>query len=169
MRFVRKHIEPFGRDTRGAAILEMTVILPVLLTIGLGVFEFGNLIYNYHLITVGVRDGARYIAGLAQVDASGNSLVAANEIAAKNIAVTGTDSGGVQRVSWWETTEVFVSYSNVPNADVSGNKLYRGGANIVMVTVSTDVDYQPLGFLGYLGLGTITLHAEHKERMFGVR
>lgn len=160
MWFACKHLEHFGRDCRGAALLEMTVILPVLLVIGLGVFEFGNLIYNYHLITVGVRDGARYAAGLPQGTADAK---------AANIAVTGTDSGGTNRVSWWVTDDVSVAYRNEPNDDGLGNKLYRGGANIVMVTVFTDVDYQPLGFLGFLNLGTITLHAQHEERLYGVR
>ena len=171
MRYARKHRGPFGRDARGAAILEMAVILPVLLTIGLGVFEFGNLIYRYHLITVGVRDGARYIAGLPQADDSGNSLVAGNETAAKNIAIYGTTGTSTPRVSWWNdpTTMIAINYTNVPNDNGSGVKLYRGGANIVLVTMSTNVEYQPLGFLGFLGLGTITLHAQHEERLFGVR
>jgi len=165
---LRKHLSSIRRDTRGAAILEMTVILPVLLLIGLGVFEFGNLIYNYHLITVGVRDAARYAAGLPEGSADGK---------AKNIAVYGTTINTVApRVSWWDETMVDVAYSYAANlanscTDGSGNpvKCYRGGDSIVLVTVSTDVPYQALGFLGFLKLGTITLHAQHEERLFGVR
>lgn len=165
---LRKHLHSVRRDTRGAAILEMAVILPVLLIIGLGVFEFGNLIYNYHLITVGVRDAARYAAGLPEGSA---------DTEAKNIAVYGTTINTVTpRVSWWDETMVNVAYSYVANlatscTDGSGNpvKCYRGGDNVVKVTVSTDVPYQTLGFLGFLGLGTITLHAQHEERLFGVR
>ena len=55
----------FGKDQRGVAMIEMAAVLPVLLAIGLGVIEFGNAIYSKHLITNGVRDGARYAAGPA--------------------------------------------------------------------------------------------------------
>ena len=65
MGVVRNYGKEFGNDERGAAIIEMAVILPVLLAIGLGVIEFGNVIYSQHLIFNGVRDGARYAAGSA--------------------------------------------------------------------------------------------------------
>jgi Flp pilus assembly protein TadG len=152
-----------GVDTRGVSLLEMTIILPVLLTIGLGILEFGNALYNYHLITVGVRDGARYYAGLPEsVD---------NDIAAQNIAATGVISGGTNRVSWWNASDVTVDYNEIAilNDDGSGNKLYRGGAYIPVVTVSTTIGYQSLGLLGYLGLGSINLTATHEERVYGNR
>jgi hypothetical protein len=38
-----------------------------------------------------------------------------------------------------------------------------------MVTVSTNVAYGELGFLGYLGVGPVTLTASHQERLYGVR
>ena len=161
MEALNRQIVNFKKDQRGTAILELAVVLPVLLTIGLGVMEFGNAVYSRHLIENGVRDGARYAAGLPYNTAA---------TAAKNIALTGVTSGGTYRVSWWNNTNmVTVTYANVTNLDGSGNKLYRGGATIQLVTVSTDVAYQPLGFLGYLGLGSITLHASHEERLFGVR
>lgn len=170
MRFARKHLEPFGRDCRGTSILEMAVILPVLLAIGLGVLEFGNVIYSYHLIAVGVRDAGRYVAGLPQQDASGNSLVSANNTAAQYIATRGVISGGTNRVSWWNPGDVSVAYvAKTNDATLCGTAPCRGGATITVVTVSTNVTYKPLGFLGILGLGTIPLHAEHEERLFGVR
>lgn len=149
-------------DTRGTAMLEMAVVLPVLLAIGLGVFEFGNLIYKYHLITVGIRDGARYAAGLPAGSA---------DAAAKNIATTGVVSGGTNRVADWIPNDVIVSYSTVANGPTSCGsvKCYRGGDNITMVTLSTSETYQDLGFLGYFGLGPITLNVSHQERLFGVR
>jgi Flp pilus assembly protein TadG len=154
-----------ARDESGTATLELAVVLPLLFTLALGVFEFGNLIYRYHLITVGVRDAARYLSGV-QANAT-------TEAAAKNIATRGTtDTSGTVRVSGtpaWLPADVVVTYSSVANADAFGNKIYRGGATIPLVTVSTSYAYQPLGFMGYLGLGTITLTASHQERVFGSR
>ena len=159
------------RDERGAALLEFTVVLPVLLAIGLGVFEFGNLIYNYHLIGTGVRDAARFVAGLPTIDENGNSLRTQNDEAAINIAMRGTaDTSGELRVPWWSNTAtVSVVYTDHSNVDGSGNQLYRGGDVITTVTVAAEVPYQALGFLGYLGLGNITLSSQHEERVFGVR
>ena len=173
MVFARNCRHNFQRDERGAALIELTVVLPVLLAIGLGVFEFGNLIYNYHLISVGVRDAARYAAGLQSGSADPD---------AKCIALTGGRSGAncnpaatpscttTCRVSWWDkASTITITPTNVSNNDGSGNKLYRGGANITMVTVQADVPYPSLGFLGYFGLGPITLTTNHEERVFGVR
>lgn len=159
--FKRRNPEQvLAADENGNAILELAIILPVLFTIGFGVIEFGNLIYQYHLITVGLRDAARYVSGLP---------LPVNQAAAQNIATTGVLSGGTNRVSWWTPANVNVATNDVQNDDGFGNKLYRGGANITMVTVSTSVTYQSLGFLNYLGLGPITLSAQHEERVLGVR
>lgn len=160
MRLRREHGRALGGDCRGTATLELAIVLPVLLTIGLGVIEFGNMLYRYHLISTGVRDAARYAAGFQQ---------GAKDAEARNIAARGVTTGGTNRVDWWTPSDVAIAYATVANDDGAGNKLYRGGDNIVMVTVSTSVSYQPLGFLGYLGLGTIPLSTSHQERLFGVR
>jgi Flp pilus assembly protein TadG len=139
----------------------LAIVLPVLFMIGFGIFEFGYLIYNLHLITTGVRDAARYASGLPQGSA---------DAAAKNLAMTGVTSGGTDRVSWWnDPTTITITYPTVANTVVGGLKSYRGGDNIVLVQVAANVDYQGLGFLGFLGLGSITLHAQHEERLYGVR
>jgi Flp pilus assembly protein TadG len=163
-------IRKVGGDERGNAILELAVVLPVFLTIALGVFEFGRLIYSYQLIQNGVRDGARYVAGL-KYEAGNTTLLDANLAATQNIAARGVATGGSNRVSWWAPSTVTVSYTTVANGPTacSGTRCYRGGDTIVLVTVNTSVAYSPLGFLGYLGLGAITLTSTHQERLFGVR
>ena len=50
------------RDNEGSALIEGAILLPLLLTFVLGVFEFSWLIYQQHLISTGIHDGARYIA-----------------------------------------------------------------------------------------------------------
>jgi Flp pilus assembly protein TadG len=159
-----------GDGESGHAILELAVVLPVFLTIALGVFEFGRLIYSQHLIQNGVRDAARYVAGL-QYDAADADLLDANLAKTQNIATRGVDTGGTNRVSWWAPSTVSVTYSDVANGptECEGVRCYRGGDTIVVVTVSTDVAYSPLGFLGFLGLDSITLSSTHQERLFGVR
>ena len=171
MWFIRHHRQNFATDERGVAMIEMAVVLPVLLAIGLGVIEFGNAIFSQHLIANGVRDAARYIAGLPQVDADDNSLRSVNEAPAKSIALTGETSGTNYRVSWWNdpVSMVTITYDDVANDDGSGGQLYRGGNIITTVTVEANVPYQQLGFLAFFGLSAPTLRVSHQERVYGVR
>jgi hypothetical protein len=150
-----------GCDTRGTATLELAVILPFLMTLGFGTYEFGNLIYNYHLITAGVRDASRYLAGNPQG-------VADPIAAAKNIAIRGTiDANGAFRIPWWnDANTISIDYSLVPNDDGSDGRLYRGGDTVATITVSALVPYHQLGFLEFLSLGPITLKASHEERAY---
>jgi Flp pilus assembly protein TadG len=133
------------------------------MTMGFGAIEFGRLIYQQHLISNGVRDAARYASGLPP---DGTYITQI-----KNVATNGVDSGGTQRVSYWDPAKVTVQYDTKPNGYTScGNtQCYRGPLDLPLVTVSTSVTYQSLGFLGFLKLGSITLKATHEERVIGVR
>jgi Flp pilus assembly protein TadG len=167
----KRHWRQFGSDRCGAALLELTVVLPVVMAIGLGSIEFGNLIYKDHLLWNGVRDGARYYAGLPY-DASNSTQTTDNENKAKNIAVTGVTSGGTARVAGWTTSQVTISYffvPNVANGPCGVEKCFRGPDTITMVTVSTSYPYQSVGFMGFLGFGSTSLTASHQERIIGNR
>ncbi len=47
------------RDTRGAALLEMALTLPMMLLIAAGIFEFGRAYQTWQIITNAAREGAR--------------------------------------------------------------------------------------------------------------
>lgn len=151
---------------RGAALVELSIVVPVIMVLGLGVMEFANYFFNYQLVQNGVRDAARFAASLPYDPA--NKTV--NDTAIKNIAVTGVTTGGTKRVNWWNTTDVTVTWGSVANPTLSGGgQSYRYSGDVPIVTVSTSVGYPSLGFLGFIGLNSITLQASHKERVFGVR
>jgi Flp pilus assembly protein TadG len=165
----KRHWREFGSDRCGAALLELTVVLPVVMAIGFGAIEFGNLIYKDHLLWNGVRDGARYLSGLPY-DPS------ANDTNAKNIVVTGDISGGTARVTGWTASQVDILYTTAPNGPTSctiggvPQQCYRGADPIYIVKVSTSYPYQSVGFMGFLGFGsTTTLTASHQERIIGNR
>ena len=44
------------RNDEGSALIEGAIIVPVLLVLVLGVFEFSWLIYQQHLISTGIHD-----------------------------------------------------------------------------------------------------------------
>ncbi len=164
MKTVVRH---FHSDQKGTSIIELAVVLPVLMTIGLGAMEFGNLIYQQHLIVNGVRDAARYAAGLPY-NASTPTI---NDAKIKNIATNGVDTGGTARVTGWAVTDVTVSYALIANGfnSCGTSQCYRGPTSLPVVTVSTSFNYQQLGFLGFLGLGSQTITTSHQERVIGNR
>ncbi|MDE2383162.1 MAG: pilus assembly protein [Alphaproteobacteria bacterium] len=160
------------RETDGAVLVEMAVVIPMLATLGFGTLEFGYYFYDRQIIESGLRDGARYAAGRPYNPS--NATQTAQVISdAKNIATTGTNSGGTPRLSWWTTTNVTVAYSTVANPNTCGTgntqACYRYSGSVPLVTVSTSVTYPQLGFLGVLGLSDITIATSHQERVIGVR
>lgn len=155
----RQHSRSLWLSESGAAMVEFSLLAPFLLSLALGMFEFGRFIYQYQLVVEGLRDAGRYIARL-------DPSVAANQTSAKNLALTGTiDGTGDVRVEGWEADDIAFNPTSVPNVDVSGNPLYRGGATIQVIEVTTTFNYADLGFLGALGLGPISVAASHEQRV----
>ena len=184
------------RDEQGASLLEFTVVLPFLLAFGLGVLEFGNLLYQYHQVTSGVRDAARYLASAGYVDADEDDEADPSEVdpggskrtLAKNIAVCGdvTDctTNAQKRVSWWPDdianieTAINVKYclAGVAEGDTIDDCVCHNpglnpdrGFGTNKVCVSTTAIYGDLGLLAYLGLGPITFTTGHEQRYYGIR
>jgi hypothetical protein len=150
------------RERKGSVLVEWSILMPFLLTLGFGVFEFGNMLYKQHLVETGLKDAARYLARVPDP-------VARQQIG-KEIAVMGEVGGTNKRVSFWNVSDVSVSITTIANPiDATTNeRTYRGPDPIPIVRVSTTASYPTLGFLGYLGLGnTITFSLYHEERVIG--
>jgi Flp pilus assembly protein TadG len=148
------------RDGDGSALIEGAIILPFLLVLVLGVFEFSWLTDQQHLISTGIHDAARYIAR----SANPNDLT--TQKAAKTLATTGAIDGNSARVKGWTTRDVNIAYASVNNAVGSrGLTPFRGGAIIQTVTVSTTFTVPSLGFFGFLGLKPPALTVSHQERI----
>lgn len=149
-------------DSRGAALIEFTIVLPFLLILGLGAFEFGNALYGHHMISTGVRDAARFLA--RQDDP------ASQQTTAKQLAVYGEIGGSTKRVSWWSVSDLSVSLDAIPNpVDPStGTRAYRGPDPIRVVRVATSTTYPGLGLFSVIGLPpTLTISVFHEERAIG--
>lgn len=149
-------LRTFSSDRRGAAIVEFTIVLPFLLVLGLGVFEFGNLLYGYHVITTGLRDSARF---LARHD---DPMTVQQK--AKELAVYGEIGGTTRRLSWWNVGDITVTPRSIPNE----TRTYRGPDEIKIVKVSTNTVYPGLGLFSVIGLApTLTFSTFHEERVIG--
>src|SRR5438093_2926400 len=87
-------------NDEGSALIEGAIIVPFLLVLVLGVFEFSWLIDQQHLISTGIHDAARYIAR----SANPNDLTI--QRAAKTLATTGAIDGNTARVRGWTAHDV---------------------------------------------------------------
>jgi Flp pilus assembly protein TadG len=147
------------RDERGAAMIEMALVVPFLLTIGLGVFEFGNIYYKNHLMENAVRDAARFAASRVGDVCTDTAL----QDEAKEIAKANGQAGDI----WTAGTSISVTCTTYNNK--ANNYKFRGGDAIKSVKVEASVPYESLGFLGFFNLAPPTLKVSHEERVIGVR
>jgi Flp pilus assembly protein TadG len=153
----RTHRRAYGvlRDQAGSALIEFTIMAPLLLSLVLGISEFGRFLYQYQMVLEGLRDASRYLARLDANDAT-------NQDNAANLATTGTiDGTGDLRVDGWEADDVDFSVTDVDNT--AGT--YRGPAEIEVIEVTTTFDYADVGFLSALGFDPISIDAAHEQRV----
>jgi Flp pilus assembly protein TadG len=159
---VRKTLQSLWHNGEGSALIEGAIVVPLLLILVLGVFEFSWLIDQQHLISTGIHDAARHLAQSADP----NDL--AIQRRAKNLATTGAIDEDTARVRGWTARDVNIRYSPLANpVDVNGSTTFRGGAVIQRVTVSTTFTVPSLGFFGFLGLKLRVLTVSHQERVIG--
>jgi Flp pilus assembly protein TadG len=82
------------RRDSGVAMVEFTIVLPVLLMLLLGVTEIGNAMLRYSALTKAVHEGARYAASHALYGATGAVNVDAQLLSeVRNVVVYGNQSG----------------------------------------------------------------------------
>jgi Flp pilus assembly protein TadG len=155
-------LQSVWRNGEGSALIEGAILVPVLLVLVLGVFEFSWLINQQHLIATGIHDAARYVAR------SANPQDVTIQRGAKNLATTGAIDGNTARVEGWTIRDVNITYASVNNpVGAKGLTPFRGGAVIQSVTVSTTFTVPALGFFGFLGLKPPALTVSHQERVIG--
>lgn len=161
----------FCGEDRGAILVEMTLITPLMITLSAGVFEFGNLIHQKLLIEAGLRDGARYAARCNSQIYTDYGFAAINCAAnAENIALFGNIAGtGTVRVTGWSATNVTIDIANAADcrdAAVGGVTQYRSVTpRVCIVRATSSFNYAGTGLLAFLGLSPITLNGVHEERL----
>lgn len=154
-------IQRFKGEENGAALVEVALVVPFMLLLSAGVFEFSNILNTRLLLEAGVEDGARYMARCNGSD--WNNCVALGT----NLAIKGAVTGGSDRVKGWSTVQV--SVSSFQAVDLStGTELYLSSTGTVnVVKVSASFPYSDLGLWSYLGFGALTITASHQERVLG--
>ncbi len=130
----RRILQRMARSTRGAAVVEFAIVVPFLLTLLLGIIDFGRMFAVGASLAAAVREGARVAA------AASDPSAAATVTAAQDRVI-----GAFQPLGGTALTRAAVTVSAV---DVSGNVTIR-------VTGYTYVPITPIA--RFIGLGTVTL------------
>ena len=156
-------------DEQGTAMLECALILPVLMALLSGVFEFSWFFYQRHLVAIGLCDAACYITQTKDPCNPSSSDWATEQERARNLATKGSIEGGNSVINGWTPKMVTLHCAKIDNPiERSGLHRYRG-AFVYIVTVSTQFSYRSLGFLELLRLQSPIINVSHSERAIGYR
>lgn len=159
---MRLTLSRFFRARRGAALVEFSLVAPMLIFLMCGMAEFASVMRQYHIMEKGVRDAGRY---LARVPMAGCTLNAGSVAIAQNLAITGRLSGGPALLSTWaDASTVTVT---VPQCVNNTAGTYRGRADMPVIQVTADAPYTDLGLLTIIGIGDIDLQVSHQQLWIG--
>lgn len=158
---LRAHLRRLRGECGGAALVEFTLVAPMLIGLMCGLAEFGQALRQYHVMEKGVRDAARYLTHIPADPCAPSADWPSSVASAKNLAVYGAASGGTALYSGWNDVST-VSVA-VASCGVLNNPRGPNAPTLVQVTVTATAPYVDLGMLSFLGLGSISLTASHRE------
>ncbi len=152
----------FLKARRGAALVEFSLLAPILISLMCGLAEFSNAMRQYHIMEKGVRDAGRY---LTRVPMTGCAVNAGAIDIARNLALTGHTSGGTNLLdNWTDPNSVTVT---IAQCVANSPRIYRGHDQMPVIEVTADAPYQDLGMLSVIGLGPIQLEVRHQQLWIG--
>jgi hypothetical protein len=161
--FMRRE-QTFRGDERGSALIEAAILMPLLITLLAGVFEFSWFFYQQHLVAIGLHDAVNYLARSADPCNPTSRVWKTEQEHAKNLATSGTIKGGPPRVRGWLPTMVKLQCSKVDNPiEMNGLSRYRD-SSVYTVAASTEFTDPSLGFLNLLRLRAPVISASYSER-----
>jgi Flp pilus assembly protein TadG len=159
-------------DRDGSALVEATIVTPLLVSLFLGVLEFSWYFYNQQLVVAGLRDAARYMARIELT--SGNNDPCAQKdqngvlytVEAANIATTAQPAaGGAARVGGWKAGDVIISC--LPSAALDNSAYADGSTSMTIIDAATSFADPSFGLFSILGLKAPLLSFSHQERFIG--
>jgi len=156
------NLSSFLGAKRGAALVEFSLMAPMLIFLMCGLAEFACVMRQYHIMEKGVRDAGRY---LARVPMTGCTLNGAAVTQAQNLALTGrTGSGSLLLPTWSDPNTVSVTVAQCFN---NSGGVYRGRDNMPVIEVTADAPYADLGLLSVIGVGDLDLEVTHQQLWIG--
>lgn len=169
-------------DRRGAAAVELVLILPVLLGLLAFAVDAGRMLADYHAVSKSVRDAARFLArahpGAGSCIAGSLDRTQTDVARAVRLAMTGRIDGDPAReglVAGWSATSLSEAATGISiTLECAGNAgralggLYADRAAIPSVVVQARVPFS-FGLGRFLGLSPgMVLDVAHKTPCTGV-
>lgn len=145
--FPLRHI---GRDDRGAAAVELALLMPLLALVLAGMVDLARAVWQHQIAVKAARDSVRFLTRMPDPWDSPST-----EAQAVNLARTGTLAGGTATLA----TGISASFS-YPVAAAVGLE----GSDRMVVGVVT-ITFEPL--TGFAFVPTLSLTAAHAERYIG--
>jgi len=147
-----RRLRGFDRDQSGVSFIEAAVIMPVVLLIIGGIYDFGRAFATMSTAQKSLRGATRYLTLLPEAFVCTSTAFGQ----AKNLVLYGTTANGTagnELIKNWTAAQITPSCAT------------KDGQRIVKI--SAEVPYSPLMW-GVVGLpGTITMNVEHEERWIG--
>jgi Flp pilus assembly protein TadG len=148
-------------NERGAAAVEMALVLPLLFLLGFGAVELARTIWQYQIVTKGVRDGVRYLTRVPVTCAAigpGGTFSDADLEAARNLVKSGTKTAATPIVPTYADA-VFQITVDCRDAAALG---LNGGAYMPVVRMTVQYPFQEW-FASLLGLSDLTFNITHEQ------
>ena len=154
MNRVFKFILRFAHCSSGNALMEMTLIIPVAISLMAGAVDFARALATLATGGKSVHDAARYLASLPATAVCGGTPWGVTK--AKNLAVYGNIAGtGNALISGWSTTNVTVTYTS----GCTSTPLQAFD-----ITVTATIPYSSIITTRFLPMAsTYTMSATHQE------
>jgi Flp pilus assembly protein TadG len=162
---IARRARALGRDCRGAALVEFTITLPLLLLLFALIVEVGTVVRQHQILSEGTRDAVRYLSRVP------DPTTADARRTARHLALTGALDGSLANRSayWSDPSSVQVTVADIDN----GAGDLRGPATLQVITVraTMTVDVPLIGpmlrLFGGAAPATLDLSAVDQARYFG--
>lgn len=135
------------KRTRGSAMVEFALVMPILFMLSFGLMEFGLLIYNKAIIADASRLGARYgtiLTGSSYVTTSQVVTYTTNYCTNKLVTLQGTPSVTVTATSSATPPSFGATLTVVVNFTYTDLVIHNfiGGASTHPITATTVMNYE---------------------------
>ncbi|MBA8910205.1 TadE/TadG family type IV pilus assembly protein [Aminobacter ciceronei] len=143
------NLRDFLSDEQGVAMTEAIIVVPFLTFLAISVLEFGSVLWQREQIATGMRDAARYMARCRHSADTCQNV-------ARNLAYYGSAA---------VTTRLRVRDWNADNSPITFTESVSGSSTIISATTTHQLPGSPL--FSALGIGNITVNANHNQRKIG--
>jgi Flp pilus assembly protein TadG len=160
-----RRVRRLWKDEEGSPLVEGAIVVPFLFALVLGTLEFSYYFYQQHMVSMGLRDAARYLARTPDPTAAQFQTIA------RNLAATGDPNGGsLRRVTGFDPEDVSIVIATLSNSGGAYReaKIVCGGPTALrMISVTGSYTYPTLGVWGFLGFAVPMVSVTHTERCIG--